>query len=75
MPVVQPSIEASNHGRRVPLHEDSTHDLDPVQRDYRSVNALAESIIGLFKTEVVNRHRPFKTLTEVGFALMQWCDW
>ncbi|WP_157228674.1 integrase core domain-containing protein [Nocardia brevicatena] len=37
-------------------------------------NALAESIIGLFKTEVVNRHGPFKTLTEVEFALMEWCD-
>ncbi|MFI9638224.1 IS3 family transposase, partial [Nocardia sp. NPDC051929] len=26
-------------------------------------NALAESIIGLFKTEVINRHGPFKTVT------------
>ncbi|MGN2638580.1 transposase [Nocardia takedensis] len=38
-------------------------------------NALAESLIGLFKTEVVNRHGPFKTLTEVEFALMEWVDW
>lgn len=38
-------------------------------------NALAESIIGLFKTEVVNRHCPCKTLTEVEFALMEWADW
>ncbi|WP_157163606.1 integrase core domain-containing protein [Nocardia aobensis] len=38
-------------------------------------NALAESIIGLFKTEVVNRHCPCKTLTEVEFALMEWVDW
>lgn len=38
-------------------------------------NALAESIIGLFKTEVVNRHGPFKTLPEVEFALMEWVDW
>ena len=38
-------------------------------------NALAESIIGLFKTEVVNRHGPFKTVTEVEFALMEWADW
>src|SRR5687767_7663829 len=28
-------------------------------------NALAESIIGLFKTEVVNRHGPFRTAAEV----------
>ncbi|MBA0126738.1 transposase [Haloechinothrix sp. YIM 98757] len=38
-------------------------------------NALAESIIGLFKTWVVKRHGPFTTLTEVEFALMEWCDW
>jgi putative transposase len=38
-------------------------------------NALAESIIGLFKTEVVNRHGPFKTLAQVEYALMEWVDW
>ncbi|MBF6236673.1 transposase [Nocardia otitidiscaviarum] len=38
-------------------------------------NALAESIIGLFKTGVVNRHGPFRTLTEAEFALMEWADW
>ncbi|MGW0252609.1 integrase core domain-containing protein [Nocardia goodfellowii] len=38
-------------------------------------NALAESIIGLFKTEVVNRHGAFKTLSEVEFALIEWVDW
>lgn len=37
--------------------------------------ALAESIIGLFKTEVVNRHGPFKTLAAAEFALMEWVDW
>ncbi|MFE9577009.1 hypothetical protein ACFYO1_11545 [Nocardia sp. NPDC006044] len=34
-------------------------------------NALAESIIGLFQTEVVNRHGPFKTISEVEYALME----
>jgi putative transposase len=38
-------------------------------------NALAESIIGLFKTEVVNRHGPFTTLAEVEYAVMEWVDW
>lgn len=38
-------------------------------------NALAESIIGLFKTEVVRRHGPFKTISDVEYALMEWCDW
>jgi putative transposase len=36
---------------------------------------LAESIIGLFKTEVVKRHGPFKTLAEVEHALMEWVNW
>jgi putative transposase len=38
-------------------------------------NALAESIIGLFKTEVVHRHGPFTTLAEVEYAVMEWVDW
>ena len=38
-------------------------------------NALAESIIGLFKTEVVRRHGPFRTVSDVEYALMEWCDW
>jgi putative transposase len=38
-------------------------------------NALAESIIGLYKTEVVARHGPFKTLAQVEYALMEWVDW
>ncbi len=38
-------------------------------------NALAESIIGLFKTEVVNRQAPFTNLAEVEYAMMEWVDW
>ena len=38
-------------------------------------NALAESIIGLYKTEVINRRGPFKTLAQVEYALMEWVDW
>ncbi|MGW6702106.1 integrase core domain-containing protein [Nocardia sp. NPDC055049] len=38
-------------------------------------NAPAESIIGLFKTEVVRRHGPFKTVAAVEFALMESLDW
>ncbi|WP_414939172.1 IS3 family transposase [Amycolatopsis sp. cmx-11-51] len=38
-------------------------------------NALAESIIGLFKTELVNRHGPFTNLPEVEYAVMEWVDW
>ncbi|MET7771998.1 integrase core domain-containing protein [Nocardia sp. NPDC005366] len=43
-------------------------------------NALAESTIGLFKTEAVARDSPFltgplKSLADVEFAAMDWIDW
>jgi transposase InsO family protein len=38
-------------------------------------NALAESIIGLFKTEVIRRKGPWKHLEAVEFATLDWVDW
>jgi len=43
-------------------------------------NALAESTIGLFKTEAVSKRSPFlsgpmKTIDDVEFATMGWVDW
>ena len=38
-------------------------------------NALAESIIGLFKTEVIQRQGPWRQLEAVEFATLDWVDW
>ena len=38
-------------------------------------NALAESVIGLYKTEVVRRKGPWRTLEAVEFATLTWVDW
>jgi putative transposase len=38
-------------------------------------NALAESIIGLFKTEVIWRRGPWRTLDSVEYATLVWVDW
>jgi transposase InsO family protein len=38
-------------------------------------NALAESIIGLFKTEVIQRSGPWRHLEAVEFATLTWVDW
>jgi putative transposase len=38
-------------------------------------NALAESVIGLFKTEVIQRHGPWRSLEAVEFATLDWVDW
>ena len=38
-------------------------------------NALAESVIGLFKTEVIQRLGPWRNLDGVEFATLRWVDW
>ena len=38
-------------------------------------NALAESVIGLFKTEVIRRKGPWRALEAVEFATLTWVDW
>jgi transposase InsO family protein len=38
-------------------------------------NALAESIIGLFKTEVIQRKGPWRHCDAVEFATLSWVDW
>jgi len=38
-------------------------------------NALAESVIGLYKTEVIRRRGPWRQLDTVEFATLEWVDW
>lgn len=38
-------------------------------------NALAESINGLYKTEVIRRRGPWKNLESVEYATLEWVDW
>jgi putative transposase len=38
-------------------------------------NALAESIIGLYKTEVIRRRGPWRELETVEFATLEWVHW
>jgi putative transposase len=38
-------------------------------------NALAESIIGLYKTELIRRRGPWHDLEAVEFATLQWVHW
>ena len=38
-------------------------------------NALAETVNGLFKTEVVRRRGPWRSLEAVEFATLEWVDW
>jgi len=38
-------------------------------------NALAESIIGLYKTELIRKRGPWKNLDDVEYATLEWVDW
>ena len=38
-------------------------------------NALAETVIGLFKTEVIHRDGPWRGLEEVEYATLEWVAW
>jgi len=38
-------------------------------------NALAESVIGLYKTEVIGRRDRWRSLEAVEFATLRWVDW
>lgn len=38
-------------------------------------NALAETIIGLYKTEKIRREGPWRSLEAVEFATLEWIDW
>jgi putative transposase len=44
-------------------------------RGYAYDNALAESVIGLFKTEVIRRLGPWRHLDAVEVATLTWVDW
>jgi len=38
-------------------------------------NALAETINGLYKTEVIRRRGPWRTVEDVEYATLEWVDW
>ena len=38
-------------------------------------NALAESVIGLYKTEVIRKDGPWKGVDDVEFATLDWVSW
>ena len=38
-------------------------------------NALAESVIGLYKTEVIRQRGPWRGVEQVEYATLEWVDW
>ena len=44
-------------------------------RFLRATRPLAETVNGLFKTEVIRRRGPWRCLEDVEFATLEWVDW
>jgi putative transposase len=42
---------------------------------YRSFNALAETVNGLYKTELIRRQGPWRNVDEVELATLEWVTW
>jgi len=38
-------------------------------------NALAETVNGLFKTELIKRRGPWRSVEQVELATLEWVDW
>jgi putative transposase len=38
-------------------------------------NALAETVNGLFKTEVIRPRGPWKGMEDIEYATLEWVDW
>jgi putative transposase len=38
-------------------------------------NAMAETVIGLYKTEVIRRRGPWRSIEAVEYATLEWVDW
>ena len=47
----------------------------PLTKNNAYDNALAETIIGLFKTEVIRRRGPWRHIDAVEFTTLAWVDW
>jgi transposase InsO family protein len=43
--------------------------------DYRSFNALAETVNGLYKAELIDRRGPWRTVEQVELETATWVHW
>ncbi|MFJ9951270.1 integrase core domain-containing protein [Kitasatospora sp. NPDC091207] len=70
--------DAGNTSFRLAEHLDAAGiaaSIGSVGDAYDYDNALLESTIGLFKTELIKPRRPWRTLSQVELATAEWVDW
>jgi putative transposase len=69
-------LEPGLHAAIAVMHQAAPREGPPVGSVGDSYdNALAETVIGLFKTEVIRRRGPWRHAEAVEFATLEWVDW
>lgn len=43
--------------------------------NYRSINTLAETLNGLYKTRLIKPRKPWRSVDDVEYATTSWVDW
>ena len=65
---------SAGHASATPYHEltfNPDHSMGADQYD----NALAETIYGFYKAEVIHRRGPWRSIDAVEYATLEWVDW
>ncbi len=73
----------ASHRRLLAIHVERVHRTPRLRRRQRSIgtvgdafdNALAETVIGLYKSELINPQRPWKSVDQVEIATLHYIDW
>src|SRR5918998_2125030 len=65
----------TSHGRSSPIFASRGSRHQKLLDRHRSINALAETINGLYKAEVIRRRGPWRGIEAVEFATLEWVDW
>lgn len=65
-------MSASGRGTRLPAEAGAVASVGSRGDSY---DALAETVNGLFKAELIRRHAPWRTIEAVELATLGWVDW
>ena len=66
---------ATSRGRSSPIFASRGSRRQKLLYRHRSINALAETINGLYKAEIIHRRGPWRSFEAVEFATLEWVDW
>ena len=66
---------ATSRGRSSPIFASRGSRRQKLLDRHRSINALAETVNGLYKAEVIHRCGPWRSFDAVEFATLEWVDW